>query len=159
MKLQAPALLLLLLTVIASCAQNTGPAGSSSGGSPQSRAEAEEDIAEAVFRYQFDHNASGIQKQAARYCLSLPGDRSPGEAFLQRFAGNQPPVASAEECERVGGKNLYFRVQKFDWRKDNVVWVRGGYYEGNLSSSVEAFQVVRQNGRWVVKGSRMEMIS
>ncbi|HEY9420948.1 MAG TPA: hypothetical protein VIW92_06020 [Thermoanaerobaculia bacterium] len=153
-----PLILLILLSLLPSaCAQNTGPA--SSEGSSPTRAAAEEDIAEAVFRYQFDHNASGIQKQAARYCLSLPGERSPGEAFLQRFQGNQPPVASAEECERVGGKNLFFRVQRFDWRKDNEVWVRGGYYEGNLSSSVEAFQVVRQNGRWVVKGARMEMIS
>lgn len=153
-----PLILLILLSLLSSaCAQNTGPA--SSGSSSPTRAAAEEDIAEAVFRYQFDHNASGIQKQAARYCLSLPGERSPGEAFLQRFQGNQPPVASAEECERVGGKNLFFRVQRFDWRKDNEVWVRGGYYEGNLSSSVEAFQVVRQNGRWVVKGARMEMIS
>lgn len=155
MKLLVSLILLSLLS--SSCAQNTAP--TSSGGSSPTRAAAEEDIAEAVFRYQFDHNASGIQKQAARYCLSLPGDRSPGEAFLQRFQGNQPPVASAEECERVGGKNLFFRVQRFDWRRDNEVWVRGGYYEGNLSSSVEAYQVVLQNGRWVVKGARMEMIS
>lgn len=154
-----PLICLILLSLLSSsCVQNTA-SGTASEAAPVSRAAAEEDIAEAVFRYQFDHNASGIQKQAARYCLSLPGDRSPGEAFLQRFAGSQPPVASAEECERVGGKNLFFRVQKFDWRKDNEVWVRGGYYEGNLSSSVEAFQVVRQNGRWVVKGARMEMIS
>ena len=157
MKLRATALLLFLSIVVASCAQNAGT--SSGNAAPVSRAEAEEDIAEAVFRYQFDHNASGIQKKAARYCLSLPGDRSPGEAFLQRFQGSQPPVASAEECGRVGGKNLYFRVQRFDWRKDDEVWVRGGYFEGNLSSSIEAYQVVLQKGRWVVKGSRMEMIS
>lgn len=156
MKLKATVLLLLLSTVVASCAQNAGTASETA---PVPRAAAEEEIAEAVFRYQFDHNASGIQKKAARYCLSLPGDRSPGAAFLQRFQGNEPPVASAEECERVGGKNLYFRVQKFDWRRDDEVWVRGGYFEGNLSSSIEAYQVVFQNGRWVVKGSRMEVIS
>jgi hypothetical protein len=156
MKLKVPALLLLLL-VVASCAHSPAPV--SSAGSSPTRAAAEPDIAEAVFRYQFDHNASGIQKKAARYCLSFPGDRSPDEAFLQRFAGNQPPVASAEDCERVGGKNLYFRVQRYDWRNDDEVWVRGGYFEGNLSSSVEAFRVVRQNGRWVVKGARMETIS
>lgn len=150
-------LLLPLFLFSTACAQSPAPA--STEGSSPTRAAAEQDIAEAVFRYQFGHNASGIQKKAARYCLSLPGDRSPDDAFLQRFAGHQPPVASAEECERVGGKNLYFRVQRYDWRKDDEVWVRGGYYEGNLSSSVESFQVVRRDGRWTVKGARMEAIS
>lgn len=150
-------LLLSLFPFLTACSQSPAPA--SSEGSSPARAAAEQDIAEAVFRYHFDHNASGIQKQAARYCLSFPGDRSPAEDFLQRFQGNQPPVTSAEECERLGGRNLFFRIQRYDWRKDDEVWVRGGYHEGNLSSSVESFQVVRQNGRWVVKGARMEMIS
>lgn len=151
-------LICLILSLLSSaCAHSPAPA--SSQGSSPTRAADEQDIAEAVFRYQFDHNASGLQNKAARYCLSLPGDRSPGEAFLQRFAGNQPPVASADECERVGGKNLYFRVQKYDWRKENEVWIRGGYSEGRLSSSVEAFRVVRRNGRWVVTGARTEAIS
>ena len=150
-------LLFLLAFISTSCAHSPTPA--SSAASSPTRAADEQDIAEAVFRYQFDHNASAIQNKASRYCLSLPGDRSPGEAFIQRFAGNQPPVASADECERVGGKNLYFRIQRYDWRKDNEVWVRGGYSEGRFSSSVEAFRVVRQNGRWVVKGARREAIS
>jgi hypothetical protein len=154
MKPSTPSLL-LLLSLLSSCAHSPAPAA----GSSPTRAADEQDIAEAVFRYQFDHNASSIQNKAARYCLSFPGDRSPGEAFIQRFAGNQPPVASAEECERVGGKNLYFRVQRYDWRKDDEVWVRGGYSEGRCSSSAEAFRVVRQNGRWVVKGARREAIS
>ncbi|HEX6902356.1 MAG TPA: hypothetical protein VF789_21740 [Thermoanaerobaculia bacterium] len=152
-------LILLLSLVLFSTACAHSPAPATSAGSSPTRAADEQDVAEAVFRYQFDHNASGIQNKAARYCLSLPGDRSPNEAFIQRFAGNQPPVASADECERVGGKNLYFRIQKYDWRKDSEVWVRGGYSEGRFSSSVEAFRVVRRNGRWVVTGARMEAIS
>jgi len=152
--MKTPILLLLLSLFSISCAHSPAPA-SSAGASP-TRAADEQDIAEAVFRYQFDHNASDIQKKAARYCLSFPGDRSPDEAFIQRFAGNQPPVASAEECERVGGKNLYFRVQRYDWRKDNEVWVRGGYSEGRFSSSVEAFRVERRNGHWTVTGARRE---
>lgn len=146
--------LILLSLLSSSCAHSPAPA--SSAASSPTRAADEQDIAEAVFRYQFDHNASGIQNKAARYCLSLPGDRSPGEAFIQRFAGNQPPVAAADECERVGGKNLYFRVQRYDWRKDNEVWVRGGYSEGRFSSSVEAFRVERRNSRWGVTGARRE---
>ena len=36
---------------------------------------------------------------------------------------------------------------------------RGGYWEGNLSSSLESYRVVFENGRWEVKGERMHAIS
>ena len=158
--MRALVFLLLLSTVSSACAQN-----SVASDAPQvstdsaSRVAAEDQIAEAVFRYLFEHNASGIQKGAEKYCLSLPGEKMPGAAFLQRFEGNKPPVLAADQCDRKSGKNLFFRVQKFDWRKDGEVWVRGGYYEGNLSSSIELFQVVNENGKWIVKGARMEAIS
>lgn len=148
--------LLLLALVFTACAQNSTPSDSSE---TPSRTAAEEEIAAAVFRYQFDHNASAIQKSAAKYCLSLPGEKSPSVAFLQRFEGNKPPVMAAGQCDRKSGKNLFFRIQKIDWREDGEVWVRGGYFEGNLSSSLELFQVVNENGKWVVKGARMEAIS
>ncbi|HEV2854808.1 MAG TPA: hypothetical protein VHC97_18585 [Thermoanaerobaculia bacterium] len=153
--------ILALVSTLGGCAANanaTDPMASSSTASP-SRAAAEEEIAEAVFRRQFEHNASGLQKNAEKYCLSLPGDRAPSAELLKRFGGNHPPVAAAGQCDRKSGKNLFFRINKFDWRKDDEVWVRGGYYEGNLSSSLELFQVVRENGKWIVKGQRMEAIS
>jgi len=124
-----------------------------------SSAASEDDIAEAVFRYQFDHNASAIQKGAEKYCLSLPGEQMPGADFLKRFEGNKPLVLAADQCERRSGKSLFFRVQKLDWHGDNEVWVRGGYWEANLSSSIEMYRVVKENGKWVVTGARMEAIS
>ena len=153
--------LLLLLMITSTCTQNSSaPSDSSStSATSASRSTAEPDILEAVFRYQFDHNASGVQKGAEKYCLTLPGDRTPGAEFLKRFEGNRPPVAAADQCERQSGKNLFFQIQRLDWRKDDEVWVRGGYWEGNLSSSIEMFRVVNENGRWVVKGARMEAIS
>lgn len=155
------AFLLLLSIVPAACTtQSSTPARSTQDStSSPSRAAAEEEIAEAVFRRQFEHNASAIQKNAEKYCLSLPGDRMPSAEFLKRFEGNQPPVAAADQCDRKSGKNLFFRINAFNWREDGEVWVRGGYYEGNLSSSLELFQVVNENGKWVVKGQRMEAIS
>lgn len=152
----APYLLPLLFAMMG-CASDPTPV-TQQPTSP-SRAAAEDDIAEAVFRYEFDHNASRLQKRAEKYCLSLPGEKMPSAEFLQRFGGNQPPVAAADQCERKSGRNLFFRVLKLDWRKDNEVWVRGGYWEGNLSSSIELFRVVDENGKWVVKGARMEAIS
>jgi hypothetical protein len=149
-------LLLAFFLSIAGCASNSSATSSSPA---HSHAAAEPEIFEAVFRYQFDHNASGIQKQAEKYCLSLPGEKSPDAAFLQHFAGNQPPVLAADECERRSGKSLFFRINKLDWHRDNEVWVRGGYFEGNLSSSVESYRVLLKDGKWVVAGARMEAIS
>lgn len=124
-----------------------------------SHAVAEPEIYEAVFRYQFDHNASSIQKKATKYCLELPGERPPDAAFLQRFAGNQPPIVTADHCERRSGKNLFFRINRLDWHKETEVWVRGGYFEGNLSASTESYRVQLKDGKWVVTGARMEAIS
>jgi len=152
--------LLLLLFLTLSCAQNSAPSDPSSGSAASvSRAEAEPDVYEAVFRYQFDHNASAIQQRAGKYCLSLPGERMPSAQFLQRFGNHQPPVVAADQCERKSGQGLFFRIQRLDWRKDSEVWVRGGYWEGNLSASAEMFLVRKENGKWAVKGARMEGIS
>ena len=151
----AKALLLLPLLVAASaCASSAPPPPYAPGGLV-----AEADIAEAVFRYQFQHNASAIQQEADHYCLSLSGERSPDGDFLHRFDGNHPPVRSADQCQRGSGHNLFFRVQRFDWRSDTEVWVSGGYWEANLSSSNESYRVRLKNGKWVVDGAHRETIS
>jgi len=147
-------LLLFLLAAATACASSAPPPPSVPGGLV-----AEADIAEAVFRYQFQHNASAIQQEADHYCLSLAGERSPDGDFLHRFDGNHPPVRSADQCQRGSGHDLFFRVQRLDWRSDTEVWVSGGYWEGNLSSSKESYRVRFKNGKWVVDGARMEAIS
>jgi hypothetical protein len=145
---------LLALALSSACASSAPPPPSG-----PNRLTAETDIAEAVFRYQFDHNASAIQQKADHYCLSLPDQRSVDPDFLQRFQGNHPPVLGADQCERGTGHDLFFRVQRLDWRSDTEVWVSGGYWEGNLSSSKESYRVRFKNGKWVVDGARMEAIS
>jgi hypothetical protein len=141
---------LLLLIFASACA---------SGGPPPSRdaqVAAESDIAEAVFRYQFQHNAATIRQTAERYCLSLPDGRNPDAAFLQRFDAVRPPVLAADRCERKAANDLFFRVQMFDWRSDDEVWVRGGWSEGTLHATTESYRVLRKDGRWTVDGSRRE---
>lgn len=145
--------ILVLLLAFTACASAGSPP------SPEVQVAAESDIAEAVFRYQFQHNASAIQQTAERYCLSLPGDRNPDSAFLQRFDGTRPPVVAAERCERKSGRDLFFNVQQLDWRSNDEVWVRGGYWEGKLSSSLESYRVRRKNGKWGVDGARREGVS
>lgn len=150
-----------LFVVVATlgCAQNNASDPSRGDQPSPSRSAAEPEIYEAVFRYQFDHNASALQKGAARFCLSLPGERMPDANFLSRFEGNSPPAVAADQCSRGSRKDLFFRIQKLDWRKDHEVWVRGGYWEGNLSSSTEYFRVLFESGEWVVKGARTEVMS
>jgi len=60
----------------------------------------EDSIREAVFRYQFDHNASGQQKKASVYCLSVGnGQTDPSDDLMKRFANHKPPVRKASECQ------------------------------------------------------------
>jgi hypothetical protein len=61
----------------------------------------EEDIREAVFRHQFDRNASGQQKTAHAYCLSIMvggKDLDPPVEFIKRFAHHKPPVRKWSAC-------------------------------------------------------------
>lgn len=154
---------LLVLLVVASAACSQPSAGPSSGPGatrqPPPREVSEPDILEAVFRYQFENNASGLQQNAERYCLALTrGERLDAE-FLRRFAGNRPPVVAADQCDRQSGRNLFFQAKIEQWESDREALVRGGYYEGNLSSSRETYRVVWEDGRWVVRDPRLEVIS
>jgi hypothetical protein len=149
----------ILILLLGACSQ--APSGSSSGPSsvpPPPRSEAEPDILEAAFRYQFENNESAIRQNARRYCLTLTG-KEPSAEFLRRFEGHQPPVVAAGGCDRASGKDLFFRAAIVEWENDSTAIVRGGYYEGNLSSSREELRVVWEDGEWVVKDKRLEMIS
>jgi len=129
----------------------------------------EDSIREVVFRYQFDHNASGLKKDAAAYCLSLSDGRTdPSDQFITRFKGNQPPVRKISECGLVnhvvtdvttGKRGLIFRVTQMRWISGKEVEVVGGYYEGGLSASGDTYRVVRQHGNWYVSEDRMNWIS
>jgi len=64
-----------------------------------------DDIPEAVFRWQFDHNASGQQKKTQAYFLSVGDeDAEPKDEFMKRFADQIPPVRKASACSADAGK-------------------------------------------------------
>jgi hypothetical protein len=138
------AILLALSFLAAGCASNS-PAKSSQ---PSARDAATPDVLETVFRYQLDHNPS-----ASRYCLELAGT-SPDSSFVRRFEGNQPPVLSAAQCESQPGKGLYLRLTKIEWITNDEAWVRGATSDGDRSSPIEAYRVVREKGKWTVKAAR-----
>jgi len=146
------------------------------------RASAADDIREAVFRYQFQHNASGQQRRARVYGLALgvespgsspptgaPADIDPSDAFMQRFTGNQPPVAKRSQCivthdtgvhdAATGEPGLVFHVAGIVWASDREAVVAGGYYEGNLSASGNEYRVEYGSGSWVVTQNTMRWIA
>ena len=132
------------------------------------RLAATDDIREAVFRYQFEHNASGLQKKAACYFLEIDR-KDPAAEFLKRFEGHTPPVKPASACVRsaaegvkdkeTGGRGLVFRQATIRWINDNEVEVEGGYYEGGLSASGNTYKAGRKDGKWVVASDKMHWIS
>ncbi|RMG51792.1 MAG: hypothetical protein D6723_10040 [Acidobacteria bacterium] len=158
------ALCTLWMLTLAGCQKSAATRGS--------RSDAEDDIREAVFRYQFQHNHSGLQQQADAYCLSFgrPGAyQDPPDAFLKRFRDHVPPVRRASQCEispphgvidkATGGKGLIFWIATIRWVNDEEVEVEGGYYEAGTSASGNLYRVVREHGRWVVKQDKLLWIS
>ncbi len=101
-RLMAP----LLITVLAGACE--GPAVAPDGATiAQSQ---DLDIAEATFRYQFGHNASGEPPGAApAYFLTL-FRKNPSPEFIKRFKDHKPPVSRGSEF--VVGKGLVFSVDR-----------------------------------------------
>jgi hypothetical protein len=166
MKHRLSLLILLYALIISACAESI---------SPPSRPVQEEDIRETVFRYQFAHNASGLQQTAEFYCLSLgevsdQDNLDPSDELMRRFQDHQPPVKKASQCDadmsqgvtdRATGQQqgLIFRVTSIKWINDAEVEVEGGYYEAGLSASGNVYRVVKESGRWIVKEDKMLWIS
>ena len=126
------------------------------------------DVAEAVFRYQFDHNASGAQRQVDYFFISLE-ERDPPQALLTRFANEKPLVLPASLAtsfagtgvrhKELGGRGLIFRISSIKWLDANTAEVDGGYYEAGLSASGNIYRVERRVGKWFVARDEMRWIS
>jgi hypothetical protein len=131
------------------------------------------DILEAVFRYQFEHNASvGTQtKQAKHLYLALGSARAPIDPpaeLLARFAGNSPPVepVSAADLSGLsvrhktdGEPGVIFRIERLRPVQSEVFDVDGGYWEAGESSSGNTYRVRLRQGSWTVTAAKMWWIS
>lgn len=126
-----------------------------------------ETILEAVYRYQFDHNASGQRSAAGVYCLSfsLAVDSA---TLLRAFKDHTPPVKLASQCERsmagvydreTGKRSLIFYITDVKIISDTEATASGGYYEGGLSSSGNSYHLTKQGGAWRVTADQMHWIS
>ena len=129
----------------------------------------EDDVREAVFRWQFEHNASGQQKKAKAYYLQIGEKGDPSDAFMKRFAEHKSPVRKVSACtadsgkgvldKKTGERGLIFRVTSIEWKSDTEVDVKGGYYEGGLNASGNTYTVKKENGKWKVTNDKMHWIS
>ncbi|HEV2392285.1 MAG TPA: hypothetical protein VG146_07975 [Verrucomicrobiae bacterium] len=141
--------------------------GIGANNAPQSQ---EEDIREAVFRWQFDHNVSGQQNKAKGYFLTV-GEKSgdPSDKFIKRFAHNKPPVRKRSECsadpgrgvldKKTGERGLIFFVTSIKWNSDTEVEVKGGYYEAGMSASGNTYALKKEKGKWKVTNDTLDEIS
>jgi len=130
----------------------------------------ENDIREAVFRYQFNHNSSIQGKSAAVYCLSV-GEKNadPSDDLMRRFAAFKPPVREASDCstdayrgvaeKRTGKRGVVFRVRTIKWVSETEVDVVGGYFEDGLSASGNTYTVIKTQGKWTVSKAKTNWIS
>lgn len=135
-----------------------------------SQAKEEDDIREATFRYQFQHNASGMKQNAKVYFLSLGEEKrtDPSDEFMKRFADHKPSVKKVSSStggpqgikdKDTGEPGLIFRVQKIKWVDDTTAEVEGGYYEAGLSASGNTYYLKKEKDKWVVKRDVMHWIA
>ncbi len=137
--------------------------------SDATRLREEDDVREAVFRYQFERNSSGQQKRAGVYCLSIGENADPSDEFIKRFANHSPPVRKISACtvgpfdgvvDKLTHKlGLVFRVSSIKWISGYEVEATGGYYEAGLSASGNTFTVSKRLGKWKVTKDKMNWIS
>jgi hypothetical protein len=144
----------LLLAAVAAAAL---PAQKNAGESP--RPAEDDDVREAVFRYQF-HNA-GI---SLAYHFIAIDDKNPSDAFLRRFKDDDPPVRPISESriekkpirtvvsKKDGQNGIIFRVGRIKWVSDAKADVEGNFECGdNCTGATGVYHAVKQDGHWTVE--------
>ncbi len=134
------------------------------GAKSVNREKAEDDIREAVFRYQFTD--SSWCKPAQVYFLSV-NNNDPGKAVIKRFQGHRPEVKPLSKCRidkvwvrgrlpesvmdrETGGRGLIFKASAIKWLNSSKVEVVGGYFADGLNSSRSTYTIELEKGHWGV---------
>ena len=123
----------------------------------------------AVFRFQFENNASGLGSAAHGYYLRVEGGQDPDAQLVAQFDGHEPPVhpGSASELEsgtaqvldrETGLPGLIFYIEEIRRLSDDRAEVEGGYEEASESGSVCLYYLQRDGAHWHVTGSEMLVI-
>jgi hypothetical protein len=128
------------------------------------RAAQEDDIREAIFRYEMKDRASII-------FLSI-NNQDPSDAFMRRFSDVKLSVKKSSAIapskkppqrwiydRKTGKPGLALSVGKITWTSDHGVIVAGGYYCGILCAGGGDFYVNLRDDLWVVEKFHVKVIS
>jgi hypothetical protein len=143
----------LLLTAAAAALPAQKRADDSARGSQ------EDDIREAVFRFQFKNTGLNVS-----YHFIAIDDKSPSDSFVKRFKDDDPPVRPISEShiekkpirtvvsKKNGQNGIIFRVGRIKWVSDLKADVEGSYECGdNCAGASGAYHAVKQDGHWAVE--------
>ena len=138
------------------------------GAQRSSRARAEDDIREAVFKYHMHRFGRGWKDMKVHF-LSVNGE-DPSKALMGRFRGHKPPVKPVSQSvyrdiargvrdRKTGEKGVVFRADKITWRSKTKVEVEGSYFVDGRAASGSTNSVEMRNGRWVVAKAKRHWIA
>jgi hypothetical protein len=144
----------ILLAAIAAAAL---PAQKNNGDS--ARPSEDDDVREAVFRYQFRNTGINLA-----YHFIAVDDKSPSDAFVKRFKDDDPPVRPISESriekkpirtvvsKKDGQNGIIFRVGHIKWVSDAKADVNGNFECGdNCTGVTGVYHAVKQDGHWTVE--------
>jgi len=146
----------ILISILMAAAVVSPALQKNSGEAP--RAEQEDNIREAVFRYQFKN----FDLLVAYHFISVYG-KNPQASMLQRFHGEQPPVLPLSDSEKIKkpmkliqNRNDYkqgalFNQGQIKWISDTRADVDGGFECGDICDEASGvYHASRQENKWVI---------
>lgn len=125
-------------------AEFTPLAARTADGPDRSRRIQEDDILEAVFRWQLDNHLDWMKQRTGGYYISIGKKRNdPSEVFMKRFENYVPPVMKNSESRLEGAMSVVvdsttgeqgdrFNVTSIFWISDKNVEVKGGHFSSGL---------------------------
>lgn len=122
------------------------------------RIKAQNDIREAIFRYQF----AQFQHSSARvYFLTIEG-QDPSEDFMQKFAESKSFVKKGSEARQAphavvsatGERGVVCDVGPVKWLDEKSVEVIASYQVGNQSAAHFTLTVKSEQGKWKITGKK-----
>jgi hypothetical protein len=141
--------------------------------------EAEAAVTEAVFRYLLRP-----RRDETSYFLSVgaPDDHDPDDAFMERFAGHQPPVRLVSEAtlagatqlgpnaspalfpgrvidRRTGQPGLILRVSRLTWLGESEARVEASTFAHGLAAIGYLYHAAREGDRWAIREVVLDWIA
>ncbi len=157
------------LLTLASCSSNTSET------SPSAMVLEGEDleIAEALFRYQFEHSCmvKEMRSPVDHYFLAVGDGQDPPAELMERPSGHSPriwPISKstnrldsglpAQHVEH-GGSGLIFWIERITWIDEDSVEVEATDFQSGASAAEGTYDLEKQEGRWICTEFHLESYS